>query len=155
MALLGFTLPPDSGEKLTLGRVDNNYKNLLFFFFWNRSNWISAPKSSFIYKISSFCFSIRKIQMYQKRIQETTKIKGMFITWSNCRGGCRDPLKIIFRRNRPAQSDNVPEPGFWKTSTFETACIFWQKVGDSMPKTSEAVPLISKSSSSGRSAPLN
>ena len=36
--------------------------------------------------------------------------------------------------------------------TFKMPCILCQKVGDSMPKTSEAVPLISKSSSSESSA---
>ena len=31
MALLGFTLPPDSGEKLTLGKVNQIKMNLFFF----------------------------------------------------------------------------------------------------------------------------
>ena len=37
MALLGFTLPPDSGEKLTLGKVNGDctsLQNVFFFFFW-------------------------------------------------------------------------------------------------------------------------
>ena len=53
MALLGFTLPPDSGEKLTLGKwnysisaicISNRVRWVVEVLIWGVQNWIRKPK---------------------------------------------------------------------------------------------------------------
>ena len=56
---------------------------------------------------------IRQLQMY-KCIKKEPKGRENFKECLTAEeAGSGDPLKIIFRRNSPAQSHNVPEPGFF------------------------------------------
>lgn len=71
MALLGFTLPPDSGEKLTLGEFDFLHLYLLFV---NLLAIYSCPRSATIFQDSPRCVQISRTNHFITGVPEPNQL---------------------------------------------------------------------------------